>query len=234
MHNTTVEEWSRGSSPVHRRAAAAKLVPLAVFLVVVATAHRRLLLLAAGLCAILIAGILAARLPLGGSLWRAAAVLPFSGLFALVSWFAGDPARSVEMIVKSYVSALSVLLLASTTPLPELVRCLEIIKVPHFLLTVVQFLSRYLTVVVDEASCMRAAAAARGGMTFRAAAGALAVLFARSYARAEGIHYAMTARGFTGRFPVLAVRRLSARDAQFAAVAVAVPVLMRVAVEVVR
>ena len=234
MQHIVVEEWSRGTSAVHRRAPAAKLLPLAVFLVLVATAHRRLPLLAVGLCALLIAGILAARLPLWGTMSRAAAVLPFSGLFALVSWFAGDPNRSIELVLKSYLSALAVLIVAGTTPLPELLRCLELVKVPRFLLTVAQFLYRYLFLVVEEAARMRSAAGARGGMTFRAAAGALAVLFARSYSRAQDIHHAMSARGFTGSFPLLAVRPFSAGDAQFAALAVILPLLMRTAAEVAR
>jgi energy-coupling factor transporter transmembrane protein EcfT len=38
---------------------------------------------------------------------------------------------------------------------------------------------------------------------FQAAAGAIAVLFARSYGRAERIHQAMLARGFQGHFELL-------------------------------
>ena len=232
MRHTAVEEWSRGSSPLHRRAPVAKLIPLGVFLVVLATAHRRLPLVAAGLLLLLCGGFLGARLPLLGAISRAAAVLPFTGLFALASWLAGDPARAFELIAKSYLSALGVLLLVGTTPLPELLRSLEILKVPTFLLSVVQFLYRYLFVVLEEAANMRSAAAARGGMTFRAAAGVLAVLFVRSYSRAEGIHRAMTARGFDGRFHPLHTRTYSTNDGQFAALAILLPLLLRGAVEV--
>ena len=137
-----------------------------------------------------------------------------------------------KLILKSYLSALAVLVLMGTTTLPELVRTLELIKVPPFLLTVVQFLYRYLFVVLDEASHMRSAAASRGGLTFRAAAGVLAVLFARSYSRAEGIHRAMMARGFDGRFRLLAVRRFSTADAQFATLTILLLLLLRVGAEV--
>ena len=153
-------------------------------------------------------------------------------MFALLSWLSGDTTRAVELILKSYLSALAVLLLVGTTPLAELVRSLELIKVPRFLLTVVQFLYRYLFVVLDEAAHMREAAAARGGITFRAAAGALAVLFARSYSRAEGIHRAMTARGFDGRFHPLSAHSFTAQDGFFAALAVTLPLLARAAAEV--
>ena len=55
---------------------------------------------------------------------------------------------------------------------------------------------------------MRAAMQARGGgRSWRGLsnpASAVSVLFAKSYARAEGVHRAMIARGFTGSFPALA------------------------------
>src|SRR5436853_583242 len=116
------------------------------------------------------------------------------------------------MVLKSYLSALAVLLWVATTPLPALLLSLELLGVPVFLLTVIQFLYRYLFVISGEAQYMRTAAAARGGLTFGAAAGALAVLFARSYSRAGQIHRAMLARGFTGRFVPLAPRRFTTTD----------------------
>ena len=115
--------------------------------------------------------------------------------------------------MKSYLSALAVLLLVSTTPLPVLLRGFEMTGAPRFLLMVAQFLYRYLFVISEEAQHMRKARMARGATVgglagnaarFRAAAGALAVLFARSYARAEEIHRAMLARSFPGYFRPLA------------------------------
>jgi cobalt/nickel transport system permease protein len=226
-----VEGWSRGSSPLHRRAAAAKLFSLAVFLVVLATAHRRLPLLAAALAIILAAGFHVASIPLLAAMTRAAAVLPFTGVFAVISWMSGNPTHAIELVLKSYLSAMTVLLLVGTTQIPELLGSLELVKVPRFLLTVALFLYRYLFLVVDEAAHMRAAAAARGGITFKAASGALAVLFMRSYSRAEAIHRAMTARGFDGRFRPLFHRPFAARDLQFAAVASGLPLLARALTE---
>jgi hypothetical protein len=74
-------------------------------------------------------------------------------------------------------------------------------------------------------------AASRGGLSFRAAAGALAVLFARSYARAGDIHRAMLARGFSGRFHPLAALRFLPADARFTALACAAPIFLRFAAE---
>ncbi|MBZ5577873.1 MAG: energy-coupling factor transporter transmembrane protein EcfT [Acidobacteriia bacterium] len=240
MHHVVLDRWSRGNSPVHRRDPRAKILALAVFLIAVATAHRALLLLAPGLLLLLAATLIWARLPLAGVLARAAVVVPFAGVFALISGLAGDPARGLSLMAKSYLSALAVLVVGATTPLPALLRGFEMTGVPRFLLIVGQFLYRYLFVISEEAQHMRKAAAARGAaardwmardLRFRAAAGALGVLFARSHARAEDIHRAMLSRGFVGHFQPLEPIRFRRSDAAFAVLASLAPILVRIAVE---
>jgi cobalt/nickel transport system permease protein len=111
---------------------------------------------------------------------------------------------------------------------------MERLGIPRLLVLVAQFLYRYLFVLSEQAQHMRLAAACRDGGArarrrsgFRAASGALAVLFARSYQRAEGIHRAMQARGFRGRFALLHVPRFDARDGVFLAAVSAFLVLVR-------
>ena len=240
MHHVVLERWSRGRSIIHRRDPRAKLATLLVFLVVLATAHHNLVWLSLALLAFLSAAVIAAGLPLAGVLARAGIVLPFSAVFAAVSWLAGDPARAVALLLKSYLSALAVLVAVSTTPLPALIRGLEMTGAPRFLLMVAQFLYRYLFVISEEAQHMTKAAASRGATArslagsrsrFRAAAGALAVLFARSYGRAEDIHRAMLARGFEGSFRTLGALDFRGSDACFAALASLLLILTRVAIE---
>lgn len=235
-----LERWSRGTSPLHRRDARAKIGALLVLLVAVATAQRALPVYSAALLVTLAAGLAWARIPLGSAVARAATVLPFTGVFALISWLAGDPARAASYLLKSYLSALAVLLVVATTPLPALVRGMEGLGVPRFLLAVSQFLYRYLFVISGEAQHMRHASAARGasarhwmgtGLRFRAAAGALAVLFGRAYGRAENVHRAMLARGFQGRAESLRRPRFRTADAVFLAAASLLPILLRVAAE---
>jgi cobalt/nickel transport system permease protein len=98
---------------------------------------------------------------------------------------------------------------------------------------VIQFLYRYLFVIFEQAEHMRLSAQCRGGFgggrrsKFKAAAGALAVLFGRSYERAEGIHRAMLSRGFDGRLRLLSAERITAADLAFLTMAVVVPVALR-------
>ena len=110
MRHVVLERWSRGESCVHRRDPRAKIVALITFLAVVATAHRALAWLAPGLLLLLLAGLVLAKLPLTGALVRAALVVPFTGVFALICWFAGEPALGLRLLAKSYLSALAVIL----------------------------------------------------------------------------------------------------------------------------
>jgi len=240
VHHVTLDQWSRGASALHRRDPRVKIATVLAFLVVLATAHRELAWLGAALFAMLCVAARMARLPLRGALARAGVVLPFTAVFAGVSWLAGDPARGATLVMKSYLSAMAVLLLVSTTPLPVLLRGFEMTGAPRFLLMVAQFLYRYLFVISEEAQHMRKAALARGATVgglagnaerFRAAAGALAVLFARSYARAEEIHRAMLSRGFPGYFRPLVELHLHGGDVIFLVFGVAAPVALRVLIE---
>lgn len=217
MHHAVLESWTQRPSALHARDARVKIAVLVAFLIAVATTPRMSARVAAGYTLLLVAGVLASRLPPGALLLRAGAVLPFSATFALFSILAGDPNRAAALVVKSYLSAAAVLLTAGTTPLPAVLGALERFGAPPFFILVVQFLYRYLFVISEQAQHMRIAAAcragARRGLGFRAAAGMVSVLFARSYARAEGIHRAMLSRGFEGRAVLFAPARAGAADA---------------------
>jgi cobalt/nickel transport system permease protein len=230
LHHVVLEEWSRRGSFIHRRDPRAKAVALLVFLLVLATAQRGLPVLAAGLLMLLSVTVLIAGLPLARVLLRAGIVLLFTAIFAISFWISGDPNRALELLLKSYLSALAVLVVVSTTPMPVLLRGMEAAGIPRFLLMVTQFLYRYLFVVSEEARQMRKAILSRGG-GFRAAAGGLATLFARSYTRAEDIHRAMLARGFSGNFRTLHTLHFQSSDAAFLLSVSLAPVAVRAAVE---
>jgi cobalt/nickel transport system permease protein len=237
LHHVVLERWSRGSSFLHRRDARAKILALLVFLVVVAVSTQEFELLAVCYLAMLLAAVAGARLPMLGAVRRATVVLPFSLTFAGLCWISGEPRRAALLVEKSYLSALAALLLVATTPLPQLLRGLDNLGVPGFLLMVAQFLYRYLFVITEQAHRMRLAGLCRGGFTgggrgFRAAAGALGVLFARSYERAESIHRAMVSRGFQGHFQLLSTPRFRLADAAFLCVATGLPIAAFFAVRI--
>ena len=110
--------------------------------------------------AILLAGLVAASLPVMGALTRSALVLPFTGCSV---WCSLERAirRGEAVVLKSYLSALAVLVVVSTTPLPDLLHALESFGTPRFLLMVAQFIYRYLFVISEEAQHMSKAAVSR-------------------------------------------------------------------------
>jgi cobalt/nickel transport system permease protein len=213
LHYLVLDTWSRRDSVVHRREARAKLIAVLLVLVWMGTAAEVRPEFVGFYGGLLAGAALLARLPLLGLLARAALVLPLAATFAAISALGGDPGRAVALLVKSLFSSYAVLLLAATTRLPELLRGVERLGAPRMLVMVVQFLYRYLFVLSETAQHMRLAAQSRGGWRWSAAGGAAAVLFGSAYARAEGIHRAMLARGFTGHIEADTPARIDAGDA---------------------
>lgn len=232
MHHVVVERWSRRASPLHARDARAKLIALAAFLIAVSTTPAKAQSGFAAYAAMLAIAMILSRLPVAALLRRAALVLPFSASFAILTWWSGEAMRAISLAEKSFLSGLAALLLIATTPLTELMRGMESFGAPRALLLVIQFLYRYLFVISEQAQHMRLAARSRRGTGksgFRASAGMLGVLFARSWERADGIYEAMLARGFSGHFPVMAAARFGAADAMFAAIGIAISAGIRIA-----
>ncbi len=215
---------------LHRRDARAKIGALLVMLVAIGSTPPAQLGALGGFLVVLTAGSLAAGLPLGALLARAAVVLPFSAVFAGIGWLInGDALYSGALAARSFLSGFAVLLVMGTTPLPALLLGLRSLGTPPELVQVLQSLVRYLQVIVDQGQRMRRAALCRGGgnspgrrkSLWGRAAGAIAVLFGRSYDRAEGVHRAMLARGFQGEFLSLRTSRFTPADWLLIALAIA-------------
>ncbi len=193
MRHLMLDQWSHRSSPVHTLDARAKLVVLLLMLIAISLLPYSIL---PAIAAALLITARASQLPVTALITRSAFVLPFSTLLALSAWSSGDPTRAAALLSKSYLSALAALLFAATTPFSAWTSALRSWHIPTPLLDTIQFVYRYLFVIAEEAQTMSAAARTRGGFRFSAAAGALAVLFARSWQRAESVHRAMLARGY--------------------------------------
>jgi cobalt/nickel transport system permease protein len=123
--------------------------------------------------------------------------------------------RFSSILIKSWLSVQVAVLLAATTPFPDLVNGMRALRLPRVLVAIVSFMWRYIFVLVDEVMRLRRARAARsavqpgrksgGSLSWRArvAGGMAGNLFIRSYARSERIYQAMAARGYQGELHVL-------------------------------
>jgi cobalt/nickel transport system permease protein len=240
MKHAFIDQYSDLDSFVHRLDPRTKaLAVLAFVLVVMATPPTAWPAFALG--TVLMAGlILLARLPLLYVLKRSAVVVPFVLMIALFLPFfeGGQVAGSCNVgwwrvsvtyegllvlwnvVVKSWLSALGLILLSATTPFPRLLRGLERLGVPRVMVMILSFMYRYIFVLVDEAMRLGRARESRnlgGGLLWRARTlgNMLGTLFLRSYERAERVYQAMLARGFDGEMRTLSELRFGRADLYF-------------------
>ncbi len=111
-----------------------------------------------------------------------------------------------SIVTKGTIGILVAINLSATTTAREILRGLEILKLPTPMVQIASFMLRYVNVVNDEMQRMSVARLSRG---FEATgvkhwpvlATAAGALFIRSYERGERVHLAMLARGFNGELP---------------------------------
>jgi cobalt/nickel transport system permease protein len=121
------------------------------------------------------------------------------------------------IIAKATLGLMVAVLLGATTPVADLLRGLQQLRVPRLLVAIAGLMVRYLSVLTADLERMRIARVARGAdprwlWQARAVAAGAGTIFVRSYERGERVHLAMASRGFTGRLPELGGDAPTARE----------------------
>jgi cobalt/nickel transport system permease protein len=243
MHVHWIDQYRAGASPVHRLDARIKLILVITYILTASLIPVGAWMAYGLLFALAVAATLASRL---GLLWvqrRALVALPFAlaavtvifstkgpVLFTLPlgSWRlqATEPGvvRFLSIVLKSWLSVQMAILLAGTTPFPDLMAAMRSLRFPRILVAIVSFMWRYIFVLVDEAMRLSRARDARsavqpgrksgGSIPWRAkvVGGMAGNLFIRSYSRSERIYQAMEARGYQGELRTLASPHLHTYD----------------------
>jgi cobalt/nickel transport system permease protein len=137
-----------------------------------------------------------------------------------------------NVLIKSYLSALGLIMLTGTTKYVHLLRGLEKLKCPKVIVMILSFMYRYIFLLEDELDIMNQAKAARtaGGSRWfhaKALANILGHLFVRSYERGEAVYLAMLARGFDGDIRTLDEHPPTVRDFVFLGIMTAILVGLR-------
>jgi cobalt/nickel transport system permease protein len=126
-------------------------------------------------------------------------------------------AQFISIALKSWISVQAAIVLAASTPFPELLMAMRAVKVPRLLVAIFGLMWRYLFVLADEALRLMRARAARSGhadlpatkpggsITWRArVTGQMAgSLFIRALERSDRIYMAMVSRGYDGEVRTL-------------------------------
>jgi len=110
------------------------------------------------------------------------------------------------ILAKATLGCATTVVLAWSTPVPDVLRGLERLRVPKLLVAIAGFMVRYLDVVVGELHRLQIARVSRGDdarwlWQGRAVAATAGTMFVRSFERGERVQQAMLSRGFTGTFP---------------------------------
>ncbi|MET0726705.1 MAG: cobalt ECF transporter T component CbiQ [Acidimicrobiales bacterium] len=211
-----------GDGLLHRLPAHVKVLATLMYIVAVVATPAHVVWAFGGHAVLLVAVAILAGLPARLVLRRLRIEVPFLAFAVFLPLVGGAPHVEVlgvalseaglwagwEIIAKGTLGVGATVVLGATTPVPELLRGVERLRVPRLLTAIGGFMVRYLEVVLGEASRMRIARASRGHdprwlWQARAIASSSGTLFVRSYERGERVHLAMLSRGYTGSLPVL-------------------------------
>lgn len=242
MHVHFLDPYRPRSSPIHALDGRVKFILVVAFILTVSLLPYRAWSVFILMYSLALAVEILSDLGVGYVHKRAALALPFV-LAALPMLFTADgPAllhlplglrlsqegllRFAGVTFKSWLSVQMAIVLAATTPFPDLLLAMRAVGVPRLLVAIFGLMWRYLFVLADEALRLLRARAARSGeadlpglksggtLAWRArvAGGMAGSLFLRAYERSDRIYLAMLARGYDGEVRAMPLPALESRQ----------------------
>lgn len=155
-----------------------------------------------------------------------------------VSISAAGLERFLSIALKSWISVQAAIVLAASTPFPNLLIAMRAIRIPRLLVSIFSLMWRYLFILADEVLRLNRARAARSGQAENPAAktggsvlwrarvtgGMAGNLFLRAFERSDRIYNAMLSRGYDGEIRSIPLPKLD--SSQFVIMIVALIVLL--------
>jgi cobalt/nickel transport system permease protein len=224
---------ARRESAIHRLDPRAKVLTTLVFIVCVVSFGRYELAAMIPFLIFPTAVLALADLPVGYVVRKTAVVLPFAVLVGLFNPFFdrqvllqlgpfdiwGGVISWVSIVIRALLTAGAAIILIATTGFPAVCNALEHLGMPRVFALQLLFLYRYIFVLTDEGERVTRARQLRTcgskGLGLRHFGSLAGHLLLRSWERAERIHMAMLARGFSGSIPVRRQNRFGAREVGF-------------------
>lgn len=241
MHVHFLDPYRPGSSRVHQLDPRIKLTLTIAFILTNALVPAGAWPVYILLFGLLVSFEVISELGIGYVLRRSALALPFIlaalpvmfttpgpslASFKLGPWILTISQPGLELVIsvalKSWLSVQAAIVLASTTPFPDILIALRALHVPRLLVGVFGLTWRYLFVLVDEALRLMRARAARSGESSapglhrggnllwrgRVTGGMAGSLFLRGIERSDRIYTAMLSRGYDGEVRALPLSSL--------------------------
>lgn len=188
MRHSFLDKYSNLDSPVHRINSRVKVIGALCYILLIIFIPLKFIVF---IVPLLLSLILSSHVPLLHFLKRSLVIIPF---VLLCRW---------DLLLRGYISVLTVILLSSTTRFPDLLKALQGLGCPKLIIMIMAFMYRYIFVLIDELMRMKQAHDSRTlrykrWSEIRTLANLIGVLFIRAYERAERVYIAMCSRGFTG------------------------------------
>lgn len=121
-----------------------------------------------------------------------------------------------SIFVRSTLTITTALILVGVTGFTDICRALEKLGVPQIFTIQLMFLYRYIFILMDEGVRISRSRDLRSfnnrGKDIKSYSSIIGYLFLQTWNRAERIHMAMLARGFTGNFPSPKTGHMATRD----------------------
>jgi len=252
VKHSFLDKYSDLVSVIHRLDPRVKVISFFVLILIIVSTPPQELVKFSGYFLMLLILLLLSRVPFLYVFARSLVIIPFVLLIAIFIPFfkGGEVAGSYNfltlhltvshkgilifqnILIKSWLSVLSLTILASTTKFSSLLKALESLRVPRVLILIASFFYRYMFLLIDGIMRIKNARDSRSFKKsplyqFKVIGYMIGELFIRTYERAERIYLAMLSRGFNGTIYTLESFRINRLDLCFSAGLLAILFLIR-------
>lgn len=219
MEHSFLDKYSDLDSFLHRLDPRIKIITFFIFIIFILTTPLNKISHLLAYLFLLIFLIFLSRIPILYIFKRSLVILPFIFLISFFNFFY-QRFGIFNLLFKSWLAILVLILLSSTTRFSLLLKGMEKLCLPKILITLSSFMYRYLFVLADEAMRMQRAWHMRYFgknklKQIKVIANIIGTLFVHAYERAERVYQAMCARGFTGHILTLDKLKIGKREIFF-------------------
>ncbi len=255
MHHSFWDKHSHINSIIHRLDCRVKIIVFTLLLLAIVTTPGQDLIRFLLFGTVIMLIIFLSRLPLIYVLKRSLIVIPFVLLIAFfIIFFNGTEVVSSfnigrfkinvyregllvfqNVLCKSWLSVLCLLILAESTEFNYLLKGLEKLRFPRIMILVISFFYRYVFILIDQLDRMRHAVESRGfkaklARRIKILGSMIGWLFISTYDRAERVYMAMLSRGFTGHIHSFRKFKIGQTDIIFSLVLLSLILYIRIGV----